>query len=372
MRESFPEVLRHVRRDNVVLRTPPSTASVVPVLNDGTNNLPLLTHLLPERYPHAIDLGIISKSEETDDGPSSRPPFRSYEVESSSVLPEVDTATDVPVRLVQFEGRVGTGNRSIRSDMPFPAIAGGGRCASSDKKRDGLLGGSSCGLIGFLKGMIPLKLKLMNENGERRRGNDVAAATRTMDPPPRVRGIRPFVVPTLIPADEADEGLTMIDLTPRLVAYYEVSIVGRDRDDDATSSRDENDHHPTDHHRDCISIGLSIENFRVVDKMPGWDQSSYGYHSDDGGIFHGTGTSSRRQERPTYGPGDVVGCGLDYVSRRIFFTRNGKFLGYEFDVIDLDVVETGLFPTVGIDSNRPIFVNFGERPFHFDWTSIKV
>ncbi len=166
----------------------------------------------------------------------------------------------------------------------------------------------------------------------------------------------------------------MIDLTPRFVAYYEVSIVGNDRDDDVTSSPpDENDHRPTDHHRECISIGLSTETFRVADKMPGWDVSSYGYHSDDGGIFHGPSASfSRHRGRPTYGPGDVVGCGLDYVSRRVFFTKNGKFLGYEFDVVDSDVVKTGLFPTVGIDSDRPIFVNFGERPFHFDWRNMKM
>ena len=196
--------------------------------------------------------------------------------------------------------------------------------------------------------------------------------------------LRPFVVPIVV----VDDGCYAIDLTPRLVAYYEVSIVvvGRDRcvDDDVVASsssstvRDGPSSSSAIAPRECVSIGLSTEAYRVMDNMPGWDAMSYGYHSDDGGIFHGarmdrrsssTASSSRRcrrSTRPTYGPGDVVGCGYDYVARRIFFTRNGIFLGYEFDVVDADVVEGGLFPTVGVDTDCPIYVNFGERPFHFD------
>mmetsp|Transcript_23202 Transcript_23202/g.50237 ORF Transcript_23202/g.50237 Transcript_23202/m.50237 type:complete len:94 (-) Transcript_23202:146-427(-) len=31
-----------------------------------------------------------------------------------------------------------------------------------------------------------------------------------------------------------------------------------------------------------------------------------------------------------------------------------------------DVVESGLYPTVGVDTDCPIFTNFGEHPFKFD------
>ena len=81
----------------------------------------------------------------------------------------------------------------------------------------------------------------------------------------------------------------------------------------------------------------------------GRDQYSY----RAAGIFHGARSSSSltaassssqryHRTRPTYGPGDVVGCGYDYVASRIFFTRNRIFHGNKFNVIDADVVDGGL------------------------------
>ena len=100
--------------------------------------------------------------------------------------------------------------------------------------------------------------------------------------------------------------------------------------------------------------------------MPGWDAHSYGYHGDDGGIFHNSG-NMQRPFGPRYGAGDTVGCGLDYSNGGIFFTLNGELLGYgwtgEAVVID-PVVE--LFPTVGVDTDCPLACNFGERLFVFD------
>ena len=46
---------------------------------------------------------------------------------------------------------------------------------------------------------------------------------------------------------------------------------------------------------------------------------------------------------------------------RVFFTLNGRFLGYAFDGS-----EEELYPTVGVDTECPVCVNFGERPFVFD------
>lgn len=39
---------------------------------------------------------------------------------------------------------------------------------------------------------------------------------------------------------------------------------------------------------DMSAIGLGSPAFRLVDKQPGWDANSYGYHGDDGHFFHHT------------------------------------------------------------------------------------
>ncbi|KAL3776010.1 hypothetical protein HJC23_010174 [Cyclotella cryptica] len=119
------------------------------------------------------------------------------------------------------------------------------------------------------------------------------------------------------------------------------------------------------HRHECVAVGLSTMAFSPRDKMPGWDDHSYGYHGDDGGIFHGQGEMIKRYG-PPFGPGDTVGCGVEYSSKRIFFVKNGEFLGFAFDVLQEDVIKRGLYPTVGVDTECPLFVNFGAQPFCFD------
>ena len=70
---------------------------------------------------------------------------------------------------------------------------------------------------------------------------------------------------------------------------------------------------------------------------------------------------------PTFGPGDTVGCGIDYVAQGIFYTLNGKFLGYAWKGLGLTLIQNqDWYPVVGIDTNSPINVNFGTKPFQFD------
>ena len=88
-------------------------------------------------------------------------------------------------------------------------------------------------------------------------------------------------------------------------------------------------------------------------------------------MFHGRGIPPQHGW-PSYGSGDIAGCGLEYKSRRIFFTKNGKFPAYEFGNIGRDVLESGLYPTVGVDSECPIFVNFREHQFNFDLNDLEV
>ena len=349
LQEAFSEVFRPATGTTFAIDHQRRVSS--PTGTSYEMNLPLLTHLLPERYPRSIDPSTLKSVI----GPH---PFRSYEAELS-ISPKVGTE----VRLVQFDGQVGTGNRSIRSDQPFPPAC---NCYVESPTEKNRLSASK------LKRMMPFKLQLKGG----RRQNDVTNVHRPASFIGHFREasdsrdyLRPFVVPTVVSdtrsCDRNDDIRLLIDLTPRLVAYFEVSIIGQAQD----HTSPENTHY--DYRHECVSIGLSTKSFCPQGKMPGWDFASYGYHSDDGGMFHGKGLPPQHG-RPPYGPGDTVGCGLEYKSRRIFFTKNGKFLGYGFSNIGKDVVESGLYPTVGVDSECPIFVNFGERPFYFDLDTIEM
>ena len=188
-----------------------------------------------------------------------------------------------------------------------------------------------------------------------------------------------------------------IDLTPKLMAYYEVTILSRDErqepmlhvEDNTRSHRhyhvqpqehntinDNDDNYDDDDNNEivqprtsaCVAIGLSSSEYSSSKRLPGWDAYSYGYHGDDGGIFHSNGNMIRVYG-PKYGVNDCIGCGVNYTNGGIFFTLNGDFLGYAW--CNEKVVLNGkvdLFPTIGVDTNNPLACNFGnERPFLFDF-----
>ena len=67
------------------------------------------------------------------------------------------------------------------------------------------------------------------------------------------------------------------------------------------------------------SVGVSLN------RLPGWEKNSYGYHADDGCVFSSSATG--QSYGPTFTTGDVVGCGLNLIRRSIFFTKNGINLG---------------------------------------------
>jgi Ran-binding protein 9/10 len=91
-----------------------------------------------------------------------------------------------------------------------------------------------------------------------------------------------------------------------------------------------------------------------------------GYHGDDAGLFHGAGTSRLTQYGPKFGCGDTVGCGVDYIQEQIFYTLNGRFLGYAFNLADRDnSIAKILYPVVGVDTTSLVRVNF-HGPFCFD------
>uniref|UniRef100_A0A673C9E2 RAN binding protein 10 n=1 Tax=Sphaeramia orbicularis TaxID=375764 RepID=A0A673C9E2_9TELE len=99
------------------------------------------------------------------------------------------------------------------------------------------------------------------------------------------------------------------------IYYFEVKIVSKGRDG-------------------YMGIGLSAQGVNM-NRLPGWDKHSYGYHGDDGHSFCSSGTG--QPYGPTFTTGDVIGCCPN------------------------------LYPTVGLQTPGEIVdANFGQQPFVFD------
>ncbi|KAJ2157431.1 hypothetical protein GGF46_004512 [Coemansia sp. RSA 552] len=126
------------------------------------------------------------------------------------------------------------------------------------------------------------------------------------------------------------------------VYYFEVHVVSRGQ---------------------CGYIGIGLSRAGLSSRrLPGWDHGSWGYHGDDGHGFGGTGHGAKFG--PQYSTGDTVGCGMDFMRRRIFFTLNGLFLGYAFDALSSP---KDLYPCVGMRTPAEhVTANFGREPFVFD------
>ena len=553
-----------------------SSSSIAGGLNNNNNNnslnhhhnsvnLPLLTGLLAPCYPQVMNLhaysSVIGGGDEvplfrsfTRSIPRATTPRKTTAVANDSPMmneeEEEEGDDNVVVSVIQFTGRVGTGDRSIRSDFPFPpncrTIVSSSSSSSSSNSHSGGGGGGGGASLKSLSTWMKNHTPLRSRGSKRKNGRAMQAHSmvRDLSPPPpplttqsrynnrqflplsngnhplhstglqhlplnshslnqrsplfrflsslshhcdcvdddneadddgdavddiastisldddeigvndygmtiRHNGnnlleqckqklgynnksikdnLRPFVVPTIVSSSGED---VVVDLTPRLVAYFEVTILDQRDEGHRNNERNVSQQHqpqlpPPPHHHaglrphrgylprppqrrrnvpfgghrvfhqhailapplvaqdrlarrnapnnnwprpqrhECVAIGLSTLSFNPRNKMPGWCQNSFGYHGDDGGIFHGHGDMLRRYG-PSFGPGDTVGCGFDYSSRKIFFCKNGEFLGYAFEKIDKEMVERGLYPTVGVDTECPIHVNFGEVPFKFDW-----
>ena len=121
----------------------------------------------------------------------------------------------------------------------------------------------------------------------------------------------------------------------------------------------------------CPSV-LATAAFPLLGKQPGWDRNSYGYHGDDGAVFHSTAVGSKRFG-PTFGVGDVVGCGLDYRDGTLFFTKNGRYLGQHPATVSAEGDDSnGLlgewYGVVGLDSGSVVRVSVS-GPWVFDVAS---
>lgn len=112
----------------------------------------------------------------------------------------------------------------------------------------------------------------------------------------------------------------------------------------------------------AIAVGFSTSE-ASLERLPGWETHSWGYHGDDGKMFFGE--HSGRNYGHTFGAGDVIGCGVNFSTCQAFFTRNGLDLGICFRELKRDVK---LYPTIGMKKHSGALVtaNFGQRPFVFD------
>ncbi|KAJ3160238.1 hypothetical protein HDU86_001074 [Geranomyces michiganensis] len=128
--------------------------------------------------------------------------------------------------------------------------------------------------------------------------------------------------------------------------YYEVTIISKGRDG-------------------YIGIGFSTQSVQL-NRLPGWEENSWGYHGDDGHSFCCSGTG--RKYGPSYTTGDVIGCIVNFMSGTISFTKNGVWLGVAFkNAIESIKGDTGLFPSVGLRTPGEIVEsNFGQAKFKFD------
>ncbi|CAB40405.1 putative RanBPM protein [Guillardia theta] len=129
-----------------------------------------------------------------------------------------------------------------------------------------------------------------------------------------------------------------------LIFYFEVKIINKGREG-------------------FIGIGFSIGEIEL-DRLPGWEKKSLGYHGDDGNLFIDSGIG--KKYGPKYGYGDIIGVCWNKFNNSIFFTKNSIPLEY-IDVFKVFTDITNVYPIIGLRSfDESIEANFGNKPFDFD------
>ena len=107
-----------------------------------------------------------------------------------------------------------------------------------------------------------------------------------------------------------------------------------------------------------MGVGLSAQGVNM-NRLPGWDKQSYGYHGDDGHSFCSSGTG--QPYGPTFTTGDTVGCALNLIDGSCFYTKNGIHLGVAFS-------GQGEMCIKDMVSNSDYF-RFTSRPLSHSWAA---
>ncbi|CAB4472708.1 unnamed protein product [Rhizophagus irregularis] len=127
-----------------------------------------------------------------------------------------------------------------------------------------------------------------------------------------------------------------------IVYYYEITI----------SSNPNND-------KTIIAIGLATKNYSI-NRLPGCDTHSVGFHSDEGKTFHNEGYTGTKYAEKWGKVNDVIGCGYCPNTGQIFFTMNGKNLGIAYTSLFYN-----WYPTIGSNGFCSLNVNFGQKEFKY-------
>jgi len=389
-------VVEHHQNDRAATTTTTTTAPSSSSSNPSLSQTALPRRRRPLMMVHSLPRNQIEEEEEEENdnrNTNHRPPRNTSRTD--------DSGDEYYYYYYQYTGPVGQGDRCIRAKVPLPHVTW-----TLSKKRKGVDHPSwqdpddddndeehGDGAWNSLRGHWHHHHSHHHQSLFQRfwlRSCTQALAAALSTPP---LTWRPFCTPL-----RHKDG--RIVLAPRVVSYFEVSIRAPPPDDEtdddyyhnysysrmrtarassSSSSSSTTTTTTTTTTADCIAVGICTRLFRWKARMPGWDNHSIGYHSDDGGLFFGSGSMQRRYG-PQFGPGDTIGCALDHVRRVVFFTRNGRSLGPAVQLAQPvapssrptdrsapapSVVPPEWYPVVGLDSNALVHCNF-IGPFVFD------
>lgn len=96
--------------------------------------------------------------------------------------------------------------------------------------------------------------------------------------------------------------------------------------------------------------------------LPGISNGSFALHSSGKVFRDGIASENTVTDMEKWDFEAVLGCGWDSSTGTVFFTRNGKL----FNIAYGGVFES-LYPAVGSTDGKGLEVNFGSKPFKFDW-----
>ncbi|KAF8571466.1 hypothetical protein P879_01051 [Paragonimus westermani] len=111
-----------------------------------------------------------------------------------------------------------------------------------------------------------------------------------------------------------------------------------------------------------LTVGLCSSRSSLAE-WPGMEANSYGYHSNNGAIYHGS-KELNTTTGPTYGEADVIGCGVNFVTNSVFFTKNGVFMG---PITTGKKLPHPVYPCIALACAKcHVSANFGQHKFTFD------